>query len=462
MADTSSNTPAVMGGGFIPLNNNNDNNNNNNNNFFSSLPSPSPSTASSRIAAGLPRPRSKPLVPGSRKEDYARDYVSQRLLHISRRFVKKHGIPDPADQVTGYETMDEVCRDLEEVIDVLWFSGTPSIQIPYLLNVALAFNTYLPSFPPSPHPTFMLLKKLDHCFASLLVGYDIRTKDPLPGFQRGLSAGLSRTEMVRCKSLADETRMLVAMVMSGEADVDNYDSDNNDDSGFVKTPVPKMKDNMTPEFIQTVGVEEIEDFDDDFDSNSDSEEGNEIKTNPERVESPPKRKIYDMTDPMDEDTIRKRIKMEEADHDKPGSYSKPRDTIQGRTVNTPSTTATNGGVSSTGQFHWALDDDGGDDDDESENETLPNTMNKETKIESGEEPQTSPLPPHPPTTRSSEIDGSRRRDASIRDQVDEEEEEARDSGSESDEELHLNVGKVYSKTLVQLGKSLGQSLMDDI
>jgi hypothetical protein len=45
-------------------------------------------------------------------------------LHISRRYVKKFGIPDPADQVSGYENMEEVCRDLEEVVDVLWFSGT--------------------------------------------------------------------------------------------------------------------------------------------------------------------------------------------------------------------------------------------------------------------------------------------------------------------------------------------------
>lgn len=89
-----------------------------------SLPSPAPSTASSRAAAGLPHPRSKPLLPGSRKEDYAREYVYRRLLHISRRYVKKHSIPDPNDLVSAYATFDEVCKDMEEVVDVLWFSGT--------------------------------------------------------------------------------------------------------------------------------------------------------------------------------------------------------------------------------------------------------------------------------------------------------------------------------------------------
>ena len=59
--------------------------------YARALPSPAPSTASSRAAARLPAPRSKPLVAGSRKEDYARDYVSKRLLHIARRYVKKHG-----------------------------------------------------------------------------------------------------------------------------------------------------------------------------------------------------------------------------------------------------------------------------------------------------------------------------------------------------------------------------------
>ena len=98
-------------GGFLP-------------NGTTSLPSPAPSTASNQAAARLPRPRSKPLARGSRKEDYARNYVSDRLLHISRRYVKKHGIPDPADEVKGYESMDELCKDMEDVVDVLWFSGT--------------------------------------------------------------------------------------------------------------------------------------------------------------------------------------------------------------------------------------------------------------------------------------------------------------------------------------------------
>lgn len=111
-----------------------------------SLPSPTPSTASSRAAALLPHPRSRPLVPGSRKEDYARDYVARRLLHISRRYVKKFAIPDPADEVTGYESMEEVCRDLGEVVDVLWFSGTRMLNtLLFLLSSPLPLLVFLSS-----------------------------------------------------------------------------------------------------------------------------------------------------------------------------------------------------------------------------------------------------------------------------------------------------------------------------
>lgn len=90
-----------------------------------------------------------------------------------------------------------------------------SLQIPYLLNVALSLSTYLPAFAPSPAPTFGLLRKLDHCFASLLRGADIDTGEALPGFLSG-RGGMSRTEMVRCRSLVEGTRVSIVEVMSRE------------------------------------------------------------------------------------------------------------------------------------------------------------------------------------------------------------------------------------------------------
>ncbi|PQE21082.1 meiotic recombination DMC1 protein [Rutstroemia sp. NJR-2017a WRK4] len=182
-----------------------------------SLPSPSPSTSSlSSTTSNLPNPRTHPLRPGSAKEDAARRYVESRLLHISRRYTKKFQAAEEGDTVTGYTSMKDAAKDLSEVVDVLWLSGTPSLQIPYLLNIALSINTYLPAFPPAPAPTFSLLRKLDHAFASLIKGEDIFTGAMLPGFQSGRRGGLSRTDMVRCQSLVESTRVLIVDVMSNE------------------------------------------------------------------------------------------------------------------------------------------------------------------------------------------------------------------------------------------------------
>ena len=90
--------------------------------------SPSPSLASSARSTssvlGLPHPRRQPLRPGSAKEDLVRRYVSDRLLHISRRFVKKYGIAEPGDTVIGYKSMGELCSDVDTLLNNLWKSGT--------------------------------------------------------------------------------------------------------------------------------------------------------------------------------------------------------------------------------------------------------------------------------------------------------------------------------------------------
>lgn len=85
------------------------------------------------------------------------------------------------------------------------------------MNIASEFNTWVVAFPPSPTATFSILHKLDHCFASLLSGEDIETHEPLPGFENGLRSGMSRTHMVRCKSLVEQTRVLIVEVMGRRA-----------------------------------------------------------------------------------------------------------------------------------------------------------------------------------------------------------------------------------------------------
>ncbi len=89
------------------------------------LPSPAPSLSStSRDSNSLPHPRSKPLQPGSNKEETVRRYVEERLLHVTRRYVKKFGDPEVDSDVVGYTSFTEVCHDLHAIVDVIWLSGT--------------------------------------------------------------------------------------------------------------------------------------------------------------------------------------------------------------------------------------------------------------------------------------------------------------------------------------------------
>jgi len=88
------------------------------------LPSPAPSTTSTRSVAGLPHPRGHALRPGSVKEDKVRHFVAARMSHIGRRFAKKSALAQPEDEVVGYRSMSELCKDLDELINIIWLSGT--------------------------------------------------------------------------------------------------------------------------------------------------------------------------------------------------------------------------------------------------------------------------------------------------------------------------------------------------
>ncbi|CAD0047474.1 unnamed protein product [Aureobasidium pullulans] len=221
-----------LAGGFVPL-------------------SPPPSSiASSNTPNSLPQPRKTPLKPGGTKESRLIRHVDQQLLHIQRRFAKRdpslghegvremdeegrmiEQLNDPATEkrlqqseewndVQGYAGFAEAARDVEELIAVIWVSGTPALQVPYLINMALLTNTMIPAFPLAPLPLFRLLGKLDHAFASLLVGRDVSTDEILPGFNTG--RGVSGTEKVRIKSLVERTRICVVEVVNrGEFDEDD-------------------------------------------------------------------------------------------------------------------------------------------------------------------------------------------------------------------------------------------------
>lgn len=85
--------------------------------------------ASSNATTILPRSRSSPLKPGSLKESNFVVYVDQKLLEISRRYEKRfnvgfEGEPALTTDGVGYESFDQVAKDLENVVDIVWVSGT--------------------------------------------------------------------------------------------------------------------------------------------------------------------------------------------------------------------------------------------------------------------------------------------------------------------------------------------------
>ena len=88
---------------------------------------------------------------------------------------------------------------------------TASLQIPYLLTIALVNCEYLPSYPFSARSTFTVLSKLDIAFSSLLEGVNVETGENLPGFEGGRGK-LSTTEKVRLRGLVERTRVAIVEV----------------------------------------------------------------------------------------------------------------------------------------------------------------------------------------------------------------------------------------------------------
>ncbi|CAD0115537.1 unnamed protein product [Aureobasidium uvarum] len=243
-----------LAGGFVPL-------------------SPPPSSvASSNTPNSLPQPRRTPLKPGGTKESRLIRHVDQQILHIQRRFAKRdpslgHGVRevdeegrmieqlnDPATEkrlqqsdewndVKGYSGFGEAAKDVDELVAVIWISGTPALQVPYLISLALLVNNMIPAFPLAPRPLFR----------------DVATDEILPGFNTG--RGVSGTEKVRIKSLAERTRVCVVEVLNkGEFD--------EEDDADTREPSPADTD-MDGDLVlddddgpEDINVDDIADDDD--------------------------------------------------------------------------------------------------------------------------------------------------------------------------------------------------------
>ena len=206
------------------------------------LLSPSPSTISTqssstqqKLSKHLPLSRSRPLKPGSQKEISLINYIDAKILRITRRYAKKFSnsntTTDIDDDAQGYISFDEVVADLDAVFDVVWISGTPSLQVPYLLTLAGLFASYMPAFEFSGDVSmFRLVRKLDEGFACLLNG------------EMGNGYHVTTTDRVRIKSLVEETRVITvdAATESGRRASLDYDDDSEDDEEASDDELPEQ------------------------------------------------------------------------------------------------------------------------------------------------------------------------------------------------------------------------------
>lgn len=96
---------------------------------------------------------------------------------------------------------------------------------------------------------FLALRKLDFCFASLLSGEDIDTKESLPGFESGIRGVMTKTHMVRCKGIVEQTRTVVIGVMSKQTEPEqSTDQSTEDDSDDDEDLVTEMETDTEAEF----------------------------------------------------------------------------------------------------------------------------------------------------------------------------------------------------------------------
>lgn len=236
-------------------------------------PPPSSVASLSTISVSLPNPRAHPLKPGGTKESTFIRFIDQGILRIERRYAKRGTeMADKQEDAStrGYEGFQEAARDIEKLFDLIWVSGTPSLQVPYLLTLASFIEQFLPGFEePAPRATFALLDRFDLAFASLLQKRHVETGEALPGFETGRH--VSGTEKVRMKSIVDRTRGVVAEVMSRRGgggdggsrveDVteteteDEMDVDDGDETvyGGVEMRIARVYDRTVVELGDTIG-----------------------------------------------------------------------------------------------------------------------------------------------------------------------------------------------------------------
>ncbi|KAJ5734148.1 hypothetical protein N7493_002934 [Penicillium malachiteum] len=159
--------------------------------------------------------RSAPFPSGSYEENQIRGQLNSGLERIDLRLMKArlgidiHTLPTE----TRYLEFTDLSADVDRLVNILWISATPSIQIEGLLALAGITEEALSIFDFEPEPVLTILHKFDLIFVALCTCKHPVTQELLPGAVEGQSFA-TQTQQVRMRSLAEATRSKVFQVAS--------------------------------------------------------------------------------------------------------------------------------------------------------------------------------------------------------------------------------------------------------
>ncbi|KAJ5757088.1 uncharacterized protein N7511_007270, partial [Penicillium nucicola] len=185
----------------------------------------------------LPPQRTTPILSGSEEETQLRGRLSTGIEKVTYRKMKSDmgmDAPDTPIHSRRYDGFKDLVVDVDNLVDMIWASATPSIQTETLITLAGIVQTSLKSFPFDPQPTLTILHKLDSIFAALCTGTHPLTGAALPGARIGQSLA-TETQKVRIRSLAEMTRYEVFSVLGSSRGNGDYDDEEEED-GDVEEP----------------------------------------------------------------------------------------------------------------------------------------------------------------------------------------------------------------------------------
>ncbi|KAJ5108709.1 hypothetical protein N7456_005384 [Penicillium angulare] len=179
----------------------------------------------------LPEQRAEPIRPGSEEETQLRGRLSTGMERINYRHMKSQMGMDESGSGSGvraserqFESFGELAAEVGGLVDILWASASPSIQVEGLISLAGLIEMTLPTYMFDPEATLNILHKFDVVFAALCTGLHPTTHHRLPGMV-GDRPLVTQTQKVRIRSLAEGTRTRIFSCLN--------ESESNDKNGYI-------------------------------------------------------------------------------------------------------------------------------------------------------------------------------------------------------------------------------------